>query len=295
MNGTETATQAVSVDLPDVRGTLTIAHLTWLETRRRRVALAAVICGGAFLVVFALAVEFAVHRFGTAAAEPLLGRRVQLQMLTLMGMYAVNFLTVVMAVLLPLDTLSGEISSGVMQTIASKPIGRVQIVVGKWLTHWLMSAGYLLLMSGGLVLIVRALAGWMPPNLERALPVVWLEATILVTLSIAGGTRFTTVTNGIVAFAFYAIAFISGWVEQIGLLLGNEAARRWGTLVSLIAPTDALWRLAAYELLPPIMNQLQMSPFVSVSVPTFAMVIWSLGWIVAMLAIAIRSFQTRPL
>ena len=32
--------------------------------------------------------------------------------------------SVLFAVLLPVDTLSGEIDSGVMQTLASKPIGR---------------------------------------------------------------------------------------------------------------------------------------------------------------------------
>jgi hypothetical protein len=43
-----------------------------------------------------------------------------------------------------------------------------------------------------------------------------LGATTLLTLSIAGGTRFTTVTDGIVVFGFYAIAFIGGWIEQLG-------------------------------------------------------------------------------
>ena len=46
----------------------------------------------------------------------------QLQFFTLAGLYVANFLTIAAAVLLPVDTLSGEIASGVMQTLASKPI-----------------------------------------------------------------------------------------------------------------------------------------------------------------------------
>ena len=51
------------------------------------------------------------------------------------GLFAANFLSVLFAVLLPVDTLSGEIDSGVIQTVASKPIRRADIVIGKWLGH----------------------------------------------------------------------------------------------------------------------------------------------------------------
>ncbi|MCQ3971583.1 ABC transporter permease subunit, partial [Klebsiella pneumoniae] len=49
--------------------------------------------------------------------------------------FAANFLSVVLAVVLPVDTLSGEIDSGVIQTIAAKPVPRAEIVVGKWAGH----------------------------------------------------------------------------------------------------------------------------------------------------------------
>jgi ABC-type transport system involved in multi-copper enzyme maturation permease subunit len=276
-----------------MNATLTIAHLTWLEARRRKIALAVSLCGGLFLLVFGVAAFFAVQRNGGPAA--VLARRAQVEFLTLAGLYVVNFLTAAMAVLLAVDTLSGEIHSGVMQTLAAKPIGRVHILLGKWLTFCLITAGYLVLMSGGVVLIVKCLTGFLQPHMERAFALMWLEGIVLVTVSIAGGTRFTTVTNGIVAFAFYGIAFIGGWIEQIGTFLGNESARYIGTAVSLAAPTDALWRLAAAQLLPPVMNQLQITPFSSVSVPSFAMVVWAFSFVAVLLAIAIRSFERREL
>ena len=49
-----------------MRGTLLIARLTWLETRRRRIALAALICGLLFLAVFGSAMYFG---FGRVEAQ----------------------------------------------------------------------------------------------------------------------------------------------------------------------------------------------------------------------------------
>ena len=48
----------------------------------------------------------------------------------LVGFLAVNFLSVLMAILLPVDTLSGEIDSGVMQTLASNISGRSENCAG---------------------------------------------------------------------------------------------------------------------------------------------------------------------
>ena len=51
-----------------------------------------------------------------------------------------------------------------------------------------------------------------------------LERVLLV-IVFAGGARLSTVTNGIVAFGFYGLAFIGGWMEQIGTLASADSAR----------------------------------------------------------------------
>jgi Cu-processing system permease protein len=124
---------------------------------------------------------------------------------------------------------------------------------------------------------------------------MWLEATVLLCVAIAGGVRFTTVTNGIIAFAFYALAFFGGWIEQIGVMLGNDNARYIGTAISLVSPTDALWRLAMHLLQPPVMAQVQLTPFSPASVPSAAMVWWAVAFVIGVLAIAVRGFQKRAL
>jgi Cu-processing system permease protein len=273
---------------------LTITHLTLHETVRRRIVLAALICGLACLTLFAIGFYF-VDRDGRAHGISLLERRMMLTFLLLAGLYAVNFLTVLTAVLLPVDTLSGEIASGVMQTLASKPIRRVEILLGKWLAYWLMTAGYLVLMGGGVLLIGRVLAGVTPPGIGQGLLLMLLEGTVLLTLTIAAGTRLTTIANGVVVFGLYGLAFIGGWVEQIGAMAGNDAARRIGIIVSLIMPSESMWQLAAHHMQPPVMRQLQMTPFSPASVPTPAMVGWAAAYAALTLVLAIRQFGRRPL
>jgi Cu-processing system permease protein len=272
---------------------LTIARLTWLEARRRRIVLAAVLCGLAFIAVFATAVYFMPNR-GPPGGNTLF-IRFQLQAMTLAGLYAVNFLAVAFAVMLPVDSLSGEISSGVIQTIAAKPVRRSDILLGKWIVYWLMLAAYILFMVAGIVGSMWALKGFVQQNLLPALAFMQLEASVLISITIAGGVRFSTVTNGIVAFGFYALAFIGGWIEQIGVVLGNAASRYIGTAISLVTPVDALWRLAMHSLMPSGLSPVQLTPFSSASVPSMAMVWWSVAYVVAVMFFATRLFQRRPL
>jgi hypothetical protein len=166
-------------------------------------------------------------------------RRIMLNVLTLAGLYAASRLVVMVAVLLPVDTLSGEISSGVIQTVAAKPIRRSEIMLGKWFGHWLVMASYLVLLAGGVLALARVIVHFTPPRLEQGLPLLLLEGTLLLSVSIAGGTRLSTITNGMMAFGLVGLAFIGNWVEQIGTLADNDAARYVGTVASLIMPNEA--------------------------------------------------------
>ena len=277
-----------------MRRVLTIAHLTLDEAARRKVLLATVVCGLVFIALFGIGFYF-IHRDLMRDALPMAQRRMMLTFFTMAGLYAVNFLMVMTAVLLPVDTLSGEIASGVMQTVASKPIRRGEIVLGKWLAHGLVLAGYLLLMAGGVLLVARAISGVTPPHVERGMPLMLLEGVVLMTLSVAGGARLSTITNGIAVLGLYGLAFVGSWTEQIGTLAGNETARYIGTTASLIMPSEALWQLAAWHMQPPIMRDLHLTPFSPASVPNAAMVAWAAGYVVVTLLVGLRAFSRRPL
>jgi ABC-type transport system involved in multi-copper enzyme maturation permease subunit len=277
-----------------MRGTLLIARLTWLETRRRRIALAALVCGLLFLAVFASAMYFG-FRQAAAQGGADMEMRIAATVLTVAGLYVVNFLVTAVAILLPIDSLSGEIGSGVIQTLASKPVDRAAIVVGKWLAYLAMTAVYLVLLAGGILLSMRLFADYTAPAVLAPMGLMLLGAAVMLSITIAGGVRLSTITNGIVAFGFYGVAFIAGWMEQILSLFGNTTARHVGTVVSLFSPADAMWRRAAYELQPVTAIIFQAGPFGVASVPSAAMVVWAVVFVVAVLAFAAWQFRRRPL
>lgn len=272
-----------------------IVHLTLHEAARRRVLLAGLIGAGAFLLLYAIGFHFMAREAAREGVGSAIQQRMILNMFTLAGLYAANFLGVLSAVLLPIDTLSGEIASGVMQTLASKPLRRSAIVLGKWAAYVLVCAGYLLLVAGG-VLVIAAIRGhFVPPRPLAGLSLMLLEVVCLVSLSIAGGTRLATVTNGVLAFGLFGLAFIGGWIEQIASFTDNVAARNVGTVASLLVPTEAMWQLAAHLMQPAILAEVHATPFSPAAVPSPAMVWWAAGWAALMVAIAVRGFAKRPL
>jgi Cu-processing system permease protein len=276
-----------------MRHVLAIARLTLHEAARRKILVATLIAGAAFLTLYGVGLHFMLRTEGSGTT--ILERRVMLNVLTLAGLYAASLLTIMTAVLLPVDTLSGEISSGVIQTVAVRPVRRRDIVLGKWLGHWIVMAGYFTLMAGG-VLGVMALRGrFTPPGVAQGLPLMLLDGTVLLTISIAGGARLSTVTNGVLAFGLYGMAFIGNWVEQIGTFMGNDTARTVGTVASLIMPGEALWQRAASQMQPSILRDLGASPFSPVSVASPAMVWWAVGYVVVTLFLGMRAFGRRPL
>lgn len=278
-----------------MRSIFVIARLTVHEALRKRVLLAALVLGLAFLLVYGLGFYFVHGEMTQSSPISSAQRGAAFILLTMAGLYAVNFLMVMMAALLPVDTLSGEIRSGAIQSLVTKPLRRAEIVLGKWLGFWIILAGYLLLMAGGVLAIVRVIADTAPLNAWIGIPLMMLEATLLLSLSIAGGTRLSTLANGVMVFGLFGFAFIGGWIEQIGTLFANETARNIGILASLIVPSEALWQLASYNMEPVLLRDTFFSPFSLLSVPSNAMIAWALGYIVLVLSLALWSFNTRDL
>jgi ABC-type transport system involved in multi-copper enzyme maturation permease subunit len=274
---------------------LTIVHLTLHEAGRRRILTATLVGAAAFLLLYGIGFHFVARHAGQEIAQSMLKRRMMLNFLTLAGLYATHFLTLMTAVLLPVDTLSGDIATGVVQTLASKPVHRSSIVLGKWLAFSLVAIAYFVTVSGGVLLIARSIGHFTPPGLAQGLPLMALDAVVLVSVSIAGGARLATVTSGILVFGLYGLAFIGGWVEQVGTMTGNIAAQNVGTVASLIMPTEALWQRAAYFMQPSVMRDLNITPFSTGSLPSVAMVWWAVFYAGFALFSGIQAFRKRAL
>ncbi len=278
-----------------MRTTLVIARLTFREAARRKILLAAVALGVIFLVVYAIGFYYVNKDLSTSGNAGLIERSEIRNFFMMAGLYVVNFLCVMMAVLTSVDTLSGEIASGTIHTLVAKPVQRWEIVVGKALGFSGMLTLYVLLMGGGVVAVVYLLGGYQAPNVLRGLSLMWLNVILLLSVSLLGGATLSTLANGVLVFGMYGIAFLGGWIEQVGSLVQNQTAVNIGIISSLIIPSEAIWRRAAYEMQSPLVQALGFSPFSSGSVPSLFMIAYAIVYAAIALLLAIRQFRRRDL
>ena len=277
-----------------------IARMTFQEAIRRRIVLTGLVLGVIFLVIFSIGFRliYSAIMVENTAESNLRAQIWQTEasnFLLLAGLYAVAFLSVAMGALLSADTLAGEISSGTIQTLVTKPLRRSDVVIGKWLGFaWLLGL-YSLLMSGGTVLSVYLQARYLPDNLLAGLSLIYLEALLVMTVALACSSAMPALATGGLVFGLYGLAFIGGWIEQIGAIFRNQTAVQVGIVSSLIIPTEALWRRAIYNMQSPLSSVLQMTPFSTLSVPSPLMVVYALVYLLVMLWAAINTFQRRDI
>ncbi len=274
---------------------LTMAWLSFHEARRRSMVTVALALGAVFLLLFGIGVYLVVHTPATRESATGIEATLLYNLLTLAGLYVVHFLAIMLAIVATVDAVSGEITSHTIQTIVTKPLPRWNVIAGKWLGYTTMLVLYTTGLSLGILLESALLAGYLPPNPVQGLALILLEVTAVVSLSLLCGVYVSTLTNGVVLFMLYGLAFIGSWVEQIGTFFQSPATSDIGIISSLILPVEALWRLAASSMQPQVLNNFNFSPFSVGAVPSGASVVYAVGYVIVLLLLAMRAFSRRDL
>jgi ABC-type transport system involved in multi-copper enzyme maturation permease subunit len=276
---------------------LTITRLTFHEAWRRRMVLIALAMGAVFILLYTIGFGLITGEIGREGTPAFL-MPAAYNMLLMTGLYVVHFLAVMLAIFASVDVVSGEIASHTIQTIITKPVRRWQVLFGKWLGTAAMLLVYLLILGGGVIGSTFWQVRYLPPNALQGLLLLMLEGLVLISLSMLGGARLSTLTNGVTLFMLYGLAFIGSWVEQIGSVFESEAAVRVGIVTSLIMPVETIWRRAAHLMQPSVAGvdiDNFMTPFGAISVPSPAMVVYAVLYAALALGLAMRSFGRRDL
>jgi len=276
-----------------LRAVLVVAHLTFTDARRKRLLAAALVLGSAFVSIFAVGLHFVAVDARARLSPSQQGFAIGFVLMA--ALYAANFLIVMTSVLVSVDTLAGEIGSGVVEALCTKPVPRAAVVLGKWLGSCALLVLYAVVLCGGVLLVTRLIGAYTPPNAARGVGLMLLEGTVLLTLTIAGGTRLSSVANGVTVFGLYGLAFVGGWMEQIGTRVGNATVRHIGILASLLVPSEAMWQLAAHVMQPPLVRDVNLTPFSPASVPSPAMLVWVVVYVFTTLIAAVLLFESRDL
>jgi Cu-processing system permease protein len=271
-----------------------MSAVTFREAARKRILWMALAAGLGFLLLFAIALHFQAEEFNRVHLAPLI-RRQALNTMLMMGLYAIDLMVVVMTVLTSVDTLSGEIASGTIQAMATKPMRRWELLAGKWLGFAGMLTLYIVMMVFGINAITYVMTGVTARHLPLGFALMWMESMLLLAVTFFFGTTFSTLTNGVLALGLHGLAFLGGWIEQAGALTKTRKAVDLGILASVIMPSEALWRRAAFEMQSPLATAVNITPFSGASVPSSAMVSYAAVYMAVFLALAIRKLGKRDL
>jgi ABC-type transport system involved in multi-copper enzyme maturation permease subunit len=271
-----------------------IASITFREAARKKILWTALIVGLGFLLVFGTGLSYQTADFRASSVPPFLRYQILSAML-MVGLYTVDLLDVVMTILTSVDTISGEIASGTIQAIATKPVARWQLLMGKWVGFVAMLAIYVGGMFGGTLAVGYWIGGVALQNPVRGVLLVYLECLLALTATFLMGTWFSTLTNGVIVLGLHGLAFLGGWLEQMSGFAQGSGLVTLGVVSSLIMPTEAVWRRAAFLMQPPLAGALQFTPFANISVPSVGMVGYSGLYLLVLLAVAIYHFQRRDL
>ncbi len=256
---------------------LIVARFTLKEALRKRFFLMAAIAGIVFLALYALGLHFVkaelVSQVSRGRGLQAGGANVVYAQLVLAGLFLIHLLGILVAIAVSVAAISQEVDEGTVQLVATKPLGRWEIVAGKWLGMAAVLAVYVLGMGWGVMAVAYYIAGFWPAQPVTPTLLMLLASLSFLSLSLLGGSFLPTLANALLLLTIFGMAFFGGMVEQIGALVQSEAMVNIGIGTSLLAPTDALWRLAARILVPNM--GLPTSPFSSVTEPSAWMVAYA--------------------
>jgi ABC-type transport system involved in multi-copper enzyme maturation permease subunit len=286
-----------------------IARFTLQEAISRRLILAGVLISLGYIGLFALGFHFAFDKSleNSTSTEARLSLGVAFAVLTLFGVYVVNYLASFLALFLSVGAVSSEIDTGTLHAVLARPLRRSEFIVGRWLGYAAMLSVYIVAMTALVLLIARLIAGYEVPDPTHALLLMLLEGVLLLTVSLFGSTLMPTLANGVIVFTLLGLSWLAGIIEFVGRLLqnapdttGSDAMLNIGIGVSLLLPSDALWRGASYYLeSPSMLAALGVArggiPFFSTTPPAVALVLWSLAYVGVMLGGAVLAFRARDL
>lgn len=283
---------------------IVIARLTFREALRRKVILGVVLLSIAFIVLYAVGFHLFRQQYLDLAARRAARSRsgvaptydVSASAMVLLGLYTVNFLTGIMTIFAAVGTIAGEIEAGTLHAVVPKPIGRWQIILGKYLGFAVMLVVYIALMVTGVVITSHLVGHYAPPNIVHGTLLVMLVSMILLSLTMLGSTIFSTMTNGVVVFMLYGMAVTGGLVEQIGTALNNNTLVNIGIGTSIVVPSDSMWRLASYVVQPQLaISFIGPNPLGTTVPPSNLAVHYSMVYCAVLLVGSVLVFQRRDL
>ncbi len=281
-------------------GVVTVVGYALRESLRRRVFLIVLILTACFLALYGLGAREAfgeVREFRGVVDE----QERTLFGATLLGlaMFGTLFLGAVLAVFLTLGAVRGDAERGLLQPLVVRPVGRAQLLLGRFLAAGAVCALYVFLVYLAAAAITAQVGGWTPDRL--LLPGVALAVGILflVAISLLGSVFLSATANGIAVFMVFGAGLVAGLLGQIGEGLQSPTLEDIGRDISWALPFEALYQAGLSALTADTGGfakvVVNLGPFGGAQDTSAAVWPWTIGYTALVCVLAGMGFARRDL
>lgn len=283
---------------------LAIVGLTLREVVRRRTIW--VLLG--LSAVSVLLVAWGVDRLVSSAREDggvtEIEIRIGVSQVLILIAFMFSFVLAMSAAFLGAPAIASDVETGTVHAMLARPLGRAELVIGRWAGLSLVVAAYAILSGLLAIAAVGWVSGHVPPEPLTAVGFLALQAVAVLTLAVALGTRLPAIAAGSIVVVVFGLAWFAGVLGNIAIALEATPLAGLGDVTRILIPTDGLWRGVIYGLEPPLVlllsnarnaEALRANPFFADAPPPPAFVAWSVLWIGLVLAAGIGLFRRREL
>jgi Cu-processing system permease protein len=284
-----------------VSGALTIAAYALRESTRRRVFVVVLLLTVAFLGLYAVGTEAAFDSVGEFGSEAALIEDEVLTGSTLLGlaMFTTLFLGCVLAVFLTLGAVRGDAERGLLQPLVVRPVGRTELLAGRFLAAAGVCAAYVAAVYAAAVLITGAAGDWWPDH--PVSPGVGLVAGVVLIagISLLGSIFLSATANGIAVFMAFGAGLAAGLLGQIGDALSVESLETVAEVASWLLPFEALYQAGLNALTSDVRGAtgviVRLGPFGGAQEGGTLLWLWSAAYLVLVALAARLGFARRDL
>jgi ABC-type transport system involved in multi-copper enzyme maturation permease subunit len=283
-----------------VSAVVAIAGYALRESLRRRVFAVVLVLSIGFLALYALGAVAAFDETGGIGTPGEIDPQV-LTGATLLGlaMFATLFLGTVLAVFLTLSAVRGDAERGLLQPLVVRPLGRSQLLLGRFGGAALVCAAYVTLLYAASVVITGLAGGWWPdrvltPGLELVAGIV-----IIAALSLLGSVFLSSTANGIAVFMVFGAGLVAGLLGQIGEGIGSGTLSDIGHTAAWFVPFEALYQSGLNALTADTGGAtgfvLSLGPFGGAQSTSAWLWPWAAAYLGLLAALAVWGFRRRDL
>jgi Cu-processing system permease protein len=283
-----------------LREILVIAGYGLREALRRKVFVVVLFLTVGFLLLFWLGNHFLFQNLSGVVPPAGIDTRA-FAGATLFGlaMFGTLFLGVVLAIFLTLGAVRGDAERGLLQPLIVRPVGRVTLLVARWLGAVAVCAPYVGLVYLATMLITGLTGHWWPDHL--VVPGVELAAgvALIAAMSLLGSVFLTATANGIAVFMLFGAGLVAGLLGSIGHALSSHTLERAAKIAAWLLPFEALYQDALRELTAETTGLtgflLQLGPFGGGYTGGTALRLWAVAYLLMVGVIAAIGFSRRDL